>query len=634
MTIKFNTIKVVKTLCVAAALAALAAGVYVFMAVKELRLKLNTASIQSSASAPKVSVLEPGSIARRQTLERFAVFARGGREALKRGFEEKSVIARGPKALVEDETNLPPLLPNHCRRYRCLQNRIKFNQIPSSLWKGLLGIEDYRFLQHEGVDPVSIARALIADIKAMSLVQGGSTLTQQLAKNLFLTNEKKLERKLREMIYALYLERAYTKEEIVTMYFNEVFWGALGGVYIKGVDMASRIYFGKAPSELDDFEASILIGMLKGPYYYHPIKHLERLKNRTAVVYERLSKLRLVSSDASLEWNDPQWESWREDLKEKDGSNYLRDIYLAGQNRQNALEPFEKFVFYQAVSRIRKELAPRTKGADIAVKAAIAGAECSSLECAKTFAYYSKFERDLSKAVFEEKHQVGSVLKPIIYQQLLEEGKTLGDTVSTAPVTLDLLSGKWTPSDYSYGDKKEVTLKYAIQKSRNTPLIRFAKETGFDALEERLLDYFPDMLTPLGQYPAQLLGAIELSLNDLTSAYLKFFRRQCERFEKGESAYEESLLYHLAQAEETTIARVAGKVIRQSLIFGKTGTTNNGLDNWYIAYDGQNFYAIWFGVDSRRDEENLKLYGANSAFRIFQDFIQYRGKQVAEFHCR
>lgn len=629
--------------CVIGCVCLVLGGGYVFVVVKELQRKLQTLEIQGKETANVPSTLETGSLTLMESLSGYANFAQEGFQEAREGAEEFHLNRmlengvferRGGEVLIKKDVKLPPLLENHCDRYRCLQNRIAFSQIPSSLWKGLLGIEDYRFLQHRGVDPVSILRALIADIKAMSLVQGGSTLTQQLAKNLFLSNEKKLERKLREMIYALYLERAYSKEQIVTMYFNEVFWGAVGGVYLKGAHMASRVYFDKKPRELDDFEAAMLIGMLKGPYYYHPINHLERLKRRTEVVFNRLRDLKLVSSDAELKWSDGKWDSWQKGLIDKNSGSLIQSVYLTGENEQTGLEPYEKLVFLEAVARTRNSLKERTEGADIAVKAAMANSSCASLDCDTRFTYYSKFERDRQRAIFEERHQVGSILKPIIYQQLLEEGMSLEDKVSTAPVTLDLISGKWTPSDTSYGDMNEVTLKYAIQKSRNTPLIRASKEVGFDVLERRLLPFFPNLLTPLGEYPSQLLGAIELSLSELSHAYLKFFKRQCDRFSAGEAAYEDSLLFHLAQAEETTIAHVAGDVLKQSLIFGKTGTSNNGLDNWYIAYDGQNFYSIWFGVDSEREGKELKLYGSNSAFKIFQDFIQYRGKQVSEFFCR
>jgi len=613
-------------------LLAASGGIYYALVVNELELKLKALELRGQSLDSETSILEQGSITKHDELKGFLEFLKSPLN-INDEIEKETIRVQGDRVLVLKDFELPGLLDNNCDRFRCLQHRISFSEIPSSLWKGLLGIEDYRFLQHQGVDYISIARAIVADIKAMSLVQGGSTLTQQLAKNMFLSNEKKLERKVREMIYALYLEKSFSKEQIITMYFNEVFWGTVGGVYIKGIDMASRAYFNKTPLELTDFEAAMLIGMLKGPYYYHPLNHPERLKQRTNVVFNRLKELKLVTSDEGVQWSENKWSKWRGELKAKNSSSLLKSIYLTGENAQPGLEPFEKFIFYQSVAKVRGGLAERTKDVDIGVKSLIIDADCTSIECDNKFSYYSKFERNTDDAIFNERHQVGSSLKPIIYQQLLEEGKTLEDEVSTAPITLDLISGKWTPQDSKVDLGPYISLRKAIQKSRNIPLIRAAQEVGFENLETRLIDYFPNLLTPLAQYPAQLLGSIELSLSEIGQAYLKFFKSQCETFERGESSYEESLLYHLAQAEKTTISAAAGKIIKQSLIFGKTGTTNNGLDNWYIAFDGQNFYAIWFGVDSRREGKNLRLYGSNSSFAIFQNFIQYRGKQVSEFLC-
>ena len=607
-------------------------SIYIFGIVSDLKVKLAALDVRSEATQSEVSVLEQGSITTRAELETFSNF-------LERPFKindavnENLLSIKGDKVFIMEDIELGTIQSNTCERYRCMQDRISFLDIPSKLWKGLLGIEDYRFLQHKGVDLISIARAIVADIKAMSLVQGGSTLTQQLAKNMFLTNEKKLERKFREMVYALYLERSYSKEQIVTMYFNEVFWGTVGGIYIKGIGMASRVYFDKTPSELSDYESSILIGMLKGPYYYHPINKTERLKSRTSVVYNRLKELKLVSTDVKEQWSDLKWAEWKNTLKRKNNSSALRSLYLVGKSEGLKLEPYEKFIFFQSVQKVREGLKERTKGVDIGVKSLVVDSTCSDLSCDKKFLFYSKYERDLNTALYEERHQVGSSLKPIIYQQLIEEGKSLEDEVSTKPITLKLLSGEWTPADSKVDLGEKISLKTAIQKSRNIPLIRASKEVGFDALEKRLLDYFPNMLTPLKEYPAQLLGAIELSLSEVGEAYLKFFKRQCESFENGTSNYEESLLYHLAQADKTTISNSAGSIIKQSLIFGKTGTTNNGLDSWYVAFDGQNFYAIWFGVDSDRAGKDLRLYGSNSAFAIFQNFIQYRAKRISEFYC-
>ncbi|MEX0798727.1 MAG: biosynthetic peptidoglycan transglycosylase, partial [Bacteriovoracaceae bacterium] len=221
MRIKLNH-KILKRLvwycCVMGFLFIALAGGYVFVVGEELKRKIDDQRIIAEKENNHKSFLEQGSLTLRQEIAFFSRFLKP--DPLKPRLDVNKFEQEGKTVLIKEAYELSPLLANDCRRYRCLQHRIPFAQIPSSLWKGLLGIEDFRFFQHQGIDYISIFRALLADIKAMSLVQGGSTLTQQLAKNLFLSNEKKLERKLREMIYALYLEKNFSKDEIITMYFN------------------------------------------------------------------------------------------------------------------------------------------------------------------------------------------------------------------------------------------------------------------------------------------------------------------------------------------------------------------------------------------------------------------------------
>lgn len=600
-------------------------GGYVFVVIEELKSKLELQKLEKSTLVLNESFLEKDSYLIGSDYNFFIRF-------LNDSETEINPSTKAGKFLVEEDLTLPAPIINHCRRYLCLQNRVNFENIPSNLWKGLLGVEDFRFLNHQGIDPISIARAIIVDIKAMSFVQGGSTLTQQLAKNLFLSNEKKFQRKIQEMIYAIYLERNFTKDEIITKYFNEVFWGVVGGVSIKGVHMASLIYFSKKPEKLTPFESAILIGMLKGPAYYNPTKRLDRLKIRVAAVFKRLKGLKLYGKNQE-EWSDEKWQAWSDSLKEYNENKLLLSLFRTLSNDEPTLEPYEKFVFNRSVVYTFKDLKDRIKGLDIAVKTIAINLKCEDINCKELFSYYSKFEREKKKAINEEYHQVGSILKPLIYQEFIDNGKTLEDMVSTKKITLDLISGKWSPKDSDYGGLEEVSLKYAIQKSRNRPLIRTAQEVGFDVLEKSLKEKFPRLFTPLKEYPAQLLGAVELSLGEVAGAYLNFFNTQCSRINNEELEFEESLIYTLAQAEQTTIRNTANKILKNSLIFGKTGTTNNGLDNWYIASDGERFYAIWFGVDSARENKELKLYGSNSAFKIFQYFISYRAKQLRDFYC-
>jgi penicillin-binding protein 1B len=610
---------------------------YVVIVVSEIQLKLEERNIVSNSIDNQMSIIEDGSFIKKSDLLNYLTFTKREKsvEDIYSDLEknEKVEYKKYNKLNIKKKLELPKFIGNDCKRYRCLQYRSKFEEIPSTLWKGLIGIEDNRFLEHDGVDHISIIRAFVADVKAMKLVQGGSTLTMQLAKNLFLTTEKKLERKLREVIYAFYIEYKIPKEEILTAYLNEVFWGVVQGVYIKGFKSASLIYFDKLPEELSDFEASMLIGMLKGPYFYSPISHLERLKNRTSVVFKRLKTLSLVTQKEDAIWSDETWNSWQQKLLKKNKESYLRSIYITSKSKNDFIEPFEKFVFYESVKNIQNALKKQTEGLDVAVKFLAIDSSCKDFDCDKSFYYYSKLERNLDVAISEERHQVGSVLKPIIYEQFIELGKKLSDKVSTKPITLDLVSGKWTPKDASHVTVDEVELRYAIKKSKNIPLVRIASEIGFDVLEPMLQSYFPHLLTPLSEYPAQILGAIEMSLSELSFSYLKYFNKTCENINNNVYTFEESILYELSKADETTISRVSNQVMKNVLIFGKTGTTNNGLDNWYIAFDGKVFYAVWFGVDSNRKDKRLRLAGATSAYRIFQDFQTNRGKQIYELYC-
>jgi len=169
------------------------------------------------------------------------------------------------------DAEMAGLISNHCEIDRCYQLRKEFSQIPNNIKQALIGVEDLRFLSHSGVDLRSILRAIIVDLKNMRLAQGASTITQQVVKNLILTQEKTLVRKVKEIFIALYIEQFLTKEEILTLYFNEIYWGSIGGVKIRGVASASMIYFSKPLESITEYEAAILISLLKGPYYYHPI---------------------------------------------------------------------------------------------------------------------------------------------------------------------------------------------------------------------------------------------------------------------------------------------------------------------------------------------------------------------------
>lgn len=604
----------------------------------EVRFKVSEMKLVPTRFEASNSSLEMGSFVRREDFKHFLNFMMKEEKAtsLIENLLSTEAIQEEAGGLysVHKEIKIGALYANHCQDYRCLQHLANFTDLPPALWRGLMGIEDIRFLEHKGVDPISIMRAIWVDIKSMSLAQGGSTLTQQLVKNIFLTSDKSFMRKIKEVVYAVYLEQILEKEEIITWYFNEVFWGSLQGVKLRGITMASIAYFDNEPKFLSEYEISILISLLKGPYFYSPLNHPDRLRERADVVFNKLIELNLIVGDESDRWTDKNWERFKKNIKDKQSKTYLRNIDYMTKNSDALLSLYEKFVMLEATSRMMKGVEERTKEQDVALKVFIMDNQCEDSSCEKFFGHYSKQQRNQKKALFEEKHQVGSVLKPFAYEVFLREGKEWEDMVETRPITLNLKSGKWTPKEASRNALEEISVKESLELSRNIPLIRMADEIGFDKLEVFLKRYFEeDLKTPLKEYPSQLLGAIELSVSELTGSYIRFFKDICHNVDAEEYSFEETVPYQLTFHERTTIRNVASKRLKAFHFFGKTGTSNNGNDNWFVANDGQRFYTFWFGRETGRANEAVRLSGAVTSFRVFEDFFLYRGKRVSDFEC-
>lgn len=517
---------------------------------------------------------------------------------------------------------------NDCEHVYCLQFKTSFDQIPSNIWRSLIGIEDIRFLEHEGIDYKSILRALWADIKALKLVQGGSTITQQLVKNLFLTNEKTISRKFKEIIFASIIETKFEKEQILAAYLNEVFWGSLDGIRIKGYFSASIFYFGKHPSLLSDFESTILISMLKGPYFYSPIRHLQRLKTRTEVVFNGLLQKQLLSAEGK--WTDNQWEIWQKQISQRTKLKQLSSLWYLYNNSINENAYMHWLLIKESLIKL-SELKEKYPRSDFAIKIYRENLRCKN-ECEQFF-FYSKVERDREQALSSEQHQIGSIIKPLVYEAMAELGLEWDEEVETAPVSLKLLSGNWTPTDASAAKQELVSAEYALRKSRNIPLIRFAQKVGFEEIEQLLLERIVNLKRPLKEYPSQLLGSIEMSFANLTGLYRDFFIRQCLSISRGILSEGNSTMYKLIDASETTLSYRANNYAKQHPFFGKTGTSNNSLDSWFVGFDGDVMTIIWLGDEARNKDEKYKVGGASGAFPIFQKSLIFAGKRISQFRC-
>lgn len=576
---------------------------------------------KSQDASGGAGLIEEGATYSPQLLAGIFLFSEDGSSL---GFNDKTQALQ----VAEEDIEIPPLIENSCEEFYCMQHRLSFEEIPSVLWKGLIGIEDYRFLNHQGVDPVSIARAFWADLKAMSFVQGGSTLTMQLVKNLLLTREKSLKRKLKEMVMALYIEYFYSKEEILTTYFNETFWGSLQGVKLQGVYAASIFYFQKSPKDLSGFETSILIALLKGPYFYHPIHRLDNLKKRVAFVVKKLKERELVYYEDGSEWTDRDWKSWQKKLIDLNEKKIFRHLVLIGKN-PGISSVLPSLAIHQGSNTTQKILTKRIKKKDVAIKFFSKSIYCSTEPC-EEIRFYSKAERSLDSALRLEKHQTGSIFKPILYSLYGQQGITLSEKVSTEKITLNLISGKWSPRDAPRNEPLEIPVREALMNSRNRPTIRLAQKVGFEFLEQELSKYFNSNLKkPLGEFPAQLIGAVELSVFEVWEVYKKFLLQKCSK----EGNKVDPVISALSLPKYSTIRKVVDKRLENLRFFGKTGTTNQGFDSWYISFDGDYLSITWMGLEGERGVEDLNLSGAGAAFRVFQNYQLLRGKRWAELQC-
>ncbi len=561
-------------------------------------------------------VFEEGALLREKD---FAVFRAYSNELKFDEVINKNLIKDNDGILeIKNDFKLANLRKNDCKSIRCLQYKVPFSKIPNVLSRGLIGIEDYRFLDHFGIDIISILRAIVQDIKAGALVQGGSTLTQQLVKNLFFTNERKFTRKVKEAILAIYIEYKFDKTTILENYFNEVFWGSINGIYIKGIQSAALAYFGKDIELLSQYEAAIMVSMLKGPSYYNPIRQTKRLRDRADFIYSKLKDLNLYNRGTSMKWTSVDWAEWIEKLNLLQSNSYIESIYLASEDYSSELQ----YLKFKAIVE-SKELLESKKdvSTDLSVKFLITDKN-------NELTHYTRFERNKERAINEERHQIGSTIKPLLYSLLIDFGVSLDDLVSMAPVKMSLKSGTWEPRESHKIEEEEITARRALQESFNNPLIRLVERVGFDKFQIAMSEIFPDMMKPLAEYPAQLLGTTEISIRDLNQKYQQMFTSECVR-------EEHSVISALADVSKTTIRRVVKDKLTHFRIFGKTGTTNNGFDNWFVGYDGHITYVIWTGVEEGRDKlKSLPLYGSNTSFKIFQESLLFSGRRLGASLCR
>ncbi len=503
--------------------------------------------------------------------------------------------------------------------------------IPQSLRDAVIATEDRRFYYHWGIDPIGIGRAVYQNYRRGRIVEGGSTITQQLTKVLFLTPDKSLERKLKEAVLALELERRYPKDRILEMYLNQVYFGH--GAY--GVEAAARTYFGKSVSELNVREAALLAGLPRAPSNYSPFEHAEAARRRREMVLRRMVEYgvlkdqeakRLARTDLGLippERRRTTGQYFLEYVQQTLEARYGADmVFKGGLNVYTTLNPSMQLAAEQALRDGLKALAARTtKGrAPEHPEGAVVTIEPQTGYVRAMVGGYDFFRSEFNRAV-QAKRQPGSAFKPFVYLAALEAGMTPATRIEDAPVSYAVgANGQaWKPENYDRKFRGSTTLQQAVEESVNVVTVKVQEKVGVNRtiqVARRL-----GIGSPLEPNLSLALGTSDLSLLELTSAYATLAHQGVwmpstavryvtdvqgklleEHVPEGKEALSPEAAYVMTHMLRGVVERGTGQGAKTlgRPIAAKTGTTNDYSNAWFIGFTPRLATGVWVGYDRPR----------------------------------
>ncbi len=537
--------------------------------------------------------------------------------------------------------------------------------VPPVLIDAIIAVEDQSFFEHSGIHLWRIAGAMAANVRAGRVVQGGSTLTQQLAKNFYLTRERTLARKATEALMALLLERNHTKQEILEAYLNEVYMGQRGSVAIHGVGEAAQHYFGKPVGQLTLPEAALLAGLIKGPNLYSPYKHPEAARKRRDLVLAVLLEQQLIGRDAyesaliaDLGVRDvyvdehvaPYFvEEIRQELADHYGEEILQSEGMAIYSTLDAeLQRAANAAVTRQLERLEKDH-PKLRRPQSPLQAAVVALQPRTGEILALVGGRN-YQRSQFNRATQALRQPGSVFKPIVLLTALgrREGEpsfTLLSKLEDEAFTLKLPNGVWQPVNYDGEYRGTVTVRDAIEQSMNVPVAKLGVAVGPERIVEtaRRLG-IQGRLLPV---PSVSLGAFEVTVLEAARAYaalaaagqlpeLRAYtavvhadgRVLEERPGAAEAVFDPAEVYLVTSALEGVVDRGTGASLRSlgfaGDIAGKTGTSSDFRDAWFIGYTPEIAIAVWVGFD---DGQSVRVTGSVAALPIFADVLEVaRGK--------
>jgi len=531
---------------------------------------------------------------------------------------------------------------------------IQLEEVPALLPAALMAVEDRNFYDHIGIAPLSIGRAMLVNIRAGRVVQGGSTLTQQLVKNFFLTQDQTLLRKGNEALMSILLELHHSKDDILETYLNEVYLGQAGTRSINGFGLASQFYFGESLKDLDVNQLALLVGMVKGPSYYNPRRHPERARERRNLVISEMESAGLIDSvtaarargmplevSAKPSYSENRYPAYIDLVRRHLARDYKEeDLRSEGLRIFTTLNPAIQYAAEFAIT----DTLPRL-GHGETRKALEAALVVTSKDSGEVLALVGGREPQFAgfNRALDASRPIGSLIKPFIYLAALEQPEryTLITPVLDKSFVLEFDDGRrWEPKNYDKKERGEVLLHTALAQSYNLPAVRVGLDIGVDKVRQTLQAF--GVTSAISQYPSMLLGAVAMNPVMVAQMYqglatsgfntpLRTIREVTDA--SGEALTRYSLkvdqvadpaAVHLVQyAMQETMREGTGKsayytVPNELSLAGKTGTTDDGRDAWFAGFSGDLLAVVWVGRD---DNGSTSLTGASGALPVWSRFM-------------
>ena len=527
-------------------------------------------------------------------------------------------------------------------------------EIPQKIIDSLILVEDRSFYEHYGVNPLAIARAAIVNITAGRTVQGGSTLTQQLAKNFFLSSERSIVRKVREALMAVIIDFRYSKDEILEAYLNEVYMGQDKSRGVHGMGLASQFYFGRPVGELTVSQQAFLVAVIKGPSYYNPWRYPERAQERRDLVLRILmendklsvaqykaaaeSPLGLRSVKKSVHQKLPAFFAVvKQELRDRYGDSLLQQ---SGVKVYTTLDPMAQEAAEKAVRSTMASLNKRAKNIQVGMVVTDKYTGGIAAMVGDKVPGYEGFNRAV-----EIRRPIGSLIKPFVYASALSQANkfTLATPINDKPITLKNEQGKtWSPKNFDKKFSGQVPLLNAFKDSMNVPTVNVGLAVGVDNVVDTLKR--SGWSEPISTYPSMLLGAVNGSplmvaqvyqtladegryrkLSSITAVLNSQNQALDVSRVSGAMAIDPAtdylVQYAMHQVVRSGTAKRLGSIFPGVRLAGKTGTSNDSRDSWFAGFDERNVAAIWVGQD---DNGKTGLYGSSGAMAVYQAFLQQR----------